>query len=240
VADVRALGMSEGQVRRRLASGALERPQPDVYLVPMWRDRFSALAALLARCPLAVASHRSAAWLWGLLDGDEAPLEVTVPQSTRLRWAGVHRSNDLPATDVTDIEGLATTTITRTLVDVGVVCPYEVVAAAVERALIQRLTTVAEMQALVGPTTGRGRQGAAVLRAVLADRPDRPTPGEELVAAVERAGFGPPRVEFAGDGSIVLHISGAFGISGAFRRSGQPNAPAGRLSVHDGDGADAG
>jgi hypothetical protein len=87
---------------------------------------------------------------------------------------------------------------------------------------------------LVEPSTGRGRQGAAVLRAVLADWPDGPTPCEELVAAVENAGFGRPRLQFGPDGSIVLEISGDF------RRSGQPKAPAGRLSLRDGDGAGPG
>jgi hypothetical protein len=206
----------------------------------MWRDRYSGLAALLARCPAAVASHRSAAWLFGLLDGDEAPLDVTVPQATRLRSDGVHRSNDLALADITDVEGLRTTTVTRTLVDLGAVSPRDVVALAVERALIQGLTSVAELAASLAQSARRGRQGPAVLRAVLADWPHGASPAEELVALIENAGFERPLVRFGGDGSIVLHFSGRSDPFGRWRRSGQPNVPAERLSSRDGDGADAG
>jgi putative AbiEi antitoxin of type IV toxin-antitoxin system/uncharacterized protein DUF559 len=78
------------------------------------------LAAVLACGPGAVLSHRSAASHWGLLRTDQTRIDVTAPRG-RHGAPGIrlHRSRSLDAQDTTNHEGIPTTRIARTLLDIG-------------------------------------------------------------------------------------------------------------------------
>lgn len=68
----------------------------------------------------AAVSHRSAAWLWGLLPLPQAPCDVIVAgNGGRARRPGVrvHRSRSLSPADVTLCRGIPVTTPTRTIAD---------------------------------------------------------------------------------------------------------------------------
>jgi very-short-patch-repair endonuclease len=129
------------------------------------------LAACLAAGPHTVASHRAAAWLWGL-DDAPPPVELTVPAAHCPEVAGavLHRSSDLGEHMRCTRRGVPTTTPARTLLDVGAVVPPHRLAQLVESALISRLVTVAGLRAILDELGGRGRRGTGPLRAYLDKR----------------------------------------------------------------------
>ena len=125
------LGLSMSAVHSRAATGRLHRIHHTVYsLVPkeMLTRNGLYMAAVLACGPGAVLSHRSAAALHGLRDWGHTKIEVTVPKRSRRSHNGiqVHCSTTLTEKDVTVVSGIPTTTIARTLLDLGdVVTPRQ-------------------------------------------------------------------------------------------------------------------
>lgn len=133
---------------------------------------------MLAAGAGAMASHRSAARLWGLLDADV--LEVTVPAERRPRLAGVvlHRSADVADGRPVLRHAVPVTPPRRMLVDLGAVVGAGPVEDILDRALERRLVTVTGVERSLSELGARGRSGAGVLRGVLdrralgAARPD--------------------------------------------------------------------
>jgi len=164
-------GVSIHTVKRWLVKDRLELIHPTVYRMvgaPVsWEQRM--LAAVLAAGKGAVASHRGAARLWGLLDDDV--VEITVPEPRWVRLAGVrvHRSQEIGRRWVSRSGRIPATNPMRVLVDIGSVVSGAVVADMVERALAARLLTVPGLE-VAYKTLGWGRRGAAVLRHVLDQR----------------------------------------------------------------------
>lgn len=157
------------------------------------------MAVVLAAGEEAVASHRSAAWLWGL--ADELVLDVTVPRHRRPRVAGalVHRPDTVEATRHSRRNGIPVTNPLRTLCDLGAVVPVEQVSEATERALAERLVTAAGLRAESARLRAHARRGAAVLQTALDARAllDRPADSvlESRMAALFRR-HGIPRPVF--------------------------------------------
>ncbi|MGY6500943.1 MAG: type IV toxin-antitoxin system AbiEi family antitoxin domain-containing protein [Acidimicrobiales bacterium] len=84
--------------------------------------------------------------------------------------AQVRASSDLHLAGVRQREGLAATSLERTLVDLGSVVPASTVEAAVDRALRTRSTTVERLGEAVRRHARQGRAGVGVLRRVLTER----------------------------------------------------------------------
>jgi len=200
-AQLLGFGLSPGTIQRWLDAGRLEAVHPGVYRLagapPTWEQRVA--AAVLAAGPGALASHRSGARIWAIHDDDS--VEISVPQRrvVRLRGVVVHRSSDLEQAAVSRRRGIAVTNPMRTLVDLGSVLGAAAVEDALDRALEQRLVTVAGVETSLAALARRGRSGAGVLRAVLdgralgRDRPDSLL--EPRMANVLRA-HGLPRPTF--------------------------------------------
>jgi hypothetical protein len=92
------------------------------------------LAAVLACGDRAVLSHVSAAVHWNLLQYDAPRPEVTAPASRRgVPGIRLHRSRSLDAQDTTHHQGIPTTTVDRTLLDIAAQVPER----HLERALAQ-------------------------------------------------------------------------------------------------------
>ena len=109
----------------------------------------------------AVASHRSALWIWGLLDGEQ-PVEVTAPRRSHPVPDGfvLHRPNQLRPIDVTMRRHVPVTNPMRALLDAGARrCRDAVVGECVERALESRLVTVKGLRVILADLGGRGRSG---------------------------------------------------------------------------------
>jgi len=170
-----ASGLNETTVYRRARLGRYVLEHPRVFcfagLPPSWER--SVLAACLAAGPEAVASHRSAARLWRLIDTSEEIVEITVPYARRprLRRVTIHRSTDLRVEQTTVRRRIPVTNPLRTMVDLAAVLPPEKVEDALDAGLRwPALFSVAAVKATLNQLAGRGRSGAGVLRKVLEER----------------------------------------------------------------------
>jgi very-short-patch-repair endonuclease len=130
--------------------------------------------ALLAACfeagHVAVASHRSAAWLWELA-GEPSRHAVTVPRGryAQVSFADVHRSLDYP-TRVSERRGIPVTNPLRTLVDVASVATEDELDDIVDRSLASRLVTLVGILAEIDRVARQGRAGVGPLRRSLRNR----------------------------------------------------------------------
>jgi predicted transcriptional regulator of viral defense system len=134
--QLRALGLGERGVQHRVRAGRLRRLYRGVYAVGhgvLGREgRW--MAAVLACGEGAVLSHRSAASHWGLLSSAASLIDVTAPAGRHgRRGIRLHRSRSLDARDSTSHQGIAITSIARTLLDLAAT----VRADRLERALAQ-------------------------------------------------------------------------------------------------------
>lgn len=170
-----ASGMNRTTLYRRTRLGRYALEHPGVFrfagLPESWEG--SVLAACLAAGQNAVASHRSAARLWGLTDHSDDTIEITVadPRHPRLRKVIVHRATDLRAANTTIRSRIPVTNPLRTMVDLAAALPPDKVEDALDAGLRWPLLfTVAAIEATLNQLAGRGRSGAGVLRQVLEER----------------------------------------------------------------------
>ncbi len=124
-------------------------------------------AALLLGGRGAVLSHRTAAELWGLLEGEQ-PLEVTAPGRWREKEpVRIHRAQlDRSAWQMRD--GFPVTRVLRTIVDLASVLDEATLAIAVNEAAIKGWLGAANLRSIERLMVGR--RGARTLRRVLAAR----------------------------------------------------------------------
>ena len=121
-AQLLEVGLTEGGIDRRLRNGALVRRFQGVYALAPAREDPPALiaAAVLAGGPTAVASHASAAFLWGFVPQFAHPLEISLPTGDRRpRHVTTHRCPSLQPRDITRQHGVPTTTPARTTLDLA-------------------------------------------------------------------------------------------------------------------------
>ena len=162
-----ALGFDEAAVRYRVRAGRLHRVRRGVYAAGHTALTVSGrrLAAVLALGDLALASHITAAAIWGIRQTTYGLIHVTVPGTARDR-AGirVHR-RVLSDEDRAEHDGIPVTSLARTLVDLGDVVPAVQVRNAFVRAEQLRLV---DMRAIDDALARAGRfRGSATLREVL-------------------------------------------------------------------------
>ena len=196
LAQALGLGLSREQIRYRVETGRWIRVRLRVFVLAgspaTWQQ--ATMVACLGGPAGAVASHRSAAALYQLLDAPELP-EITVPARGNGRQEGamVHRSS-VPTPDATSLAEIPVTTAARTLVDCASVLDHEALCELLDDALCQRLCTTAEITEAMGRAgRGPGRAGLASLeRALLPWTPGLPpgSPAEmRLIRLLIRWGF---------------------------------------------------
>lgn len=179
--QARRVGLSEGEIAWRLASGRWRRVRKGVFAIagaPPSREQ-----AILGACLIsegAVASHLTAGWLWGLQVPESSGIHVTTPPGIRLRHEGIvhHRRSPLALADLIRCKGIPVTTPARTLVDTsGLVRPGRL-GSVVDDALRRKLVTLADLRAChFRVDTGPGRRITVALRHVLAERQPGYDPG---------------------------------------------------------------
>jgi very-short-patch-repair endonuclease len=126
-------------------------------------------AAVLAAGPGAMASHRSAAHLWGIDEPDDEMVDLILADRRRhvdLDGVVVHRPTDRLDLVPQRRDNVACTNVLRTLCDLGAVAP-EAVFDAVGRALDQRLASIGALQAAVVRHARPGRAGVPALRSAI-------------------------------------------------------------------------
>jgi predicted transcriptional regulator of viral defense system len=167
--QLEGLGLTENAIDKRTAVGRLHRIHQRVYsLTPgvmTQRGRF--MAAALACGPGAVLSHRSAAYLWGLIDEWHDPIDVTATNRRGRSPDGVaaHRDSSLQSRDTTTLYGIPCTSLARTLLDYAGVVPEWRLRKAVAQAEILQVLHRPTLLALL--RRSRRRRGVARLRLIL-------------------------------------------------------------------------
>jgi very-short-patch-repair endonuclease len=170
-----ACEMSDDALLRATRRGRLVRLHTSVFAVagsPETWER-SLLAACLAGGEGAVASHRAAARIWGLVDDSDDTVEISVPRrrNPRLRGVVLHRSGDLLPEHTTIRRRIPVTNPLRTMVDVAAVLQPEAVEDALDAGLRwPSLFSVKAVRTALDELAGPGRSGAGVLRKVLDER----------------------------------------------------------------------
>lgn len=95
---------------------------------------------------------------------------ITTPRPWRLpRDHTIHRSTDLVAGDITEVEGIPCSVVARCLVDIGVPWGEGVAGKCLDEAVRRKLTTAREVAATLHRVARRGRNGVGPMRAILSD-----------------------------------------------------------------------
>jgi len=164
--------VSSKYITSAIRRGLLERVAPATYRYPAvagsWHQEV--MIAVLAAGPNALASHATAATLHGMLDRPLPRIEIVVPRWRRRHGAiTVHESKDLESSDRVEVEGIPTTSVARTIVDLGASAPW-LVEKALDRALRSRLASLTDVALFVARVARRGRSGVGVIRPHLESR----------------------------------------------------------------------
>ena len=167
-------GLSDAQVSERVRSGTWRKLHARVYgasSAPETPEQ-RLLAATLAAGGEAAASHRSAAWLLGIIDRPPAHPVITVPyrRSIDLVNVDVHRSRDLDFSRVLVRRSIPYTDPLRIMTDLAGELPSDQLTPIVDRALASRLVTTAGLEQEIIRRSKPGRTGPAQLRKVLESR----------------------------------------------------------------------
>lgn len=166
-----AAGVSDRQIDRLLANGrAHSLGRGVIQLAGLPGDPLRPLAAAVLATGGA-ASHRSAASNLTVIEWrpQHPELSVVYGRSAR-RPVIIHRSIDLARSDIQIVNGIATTSAVRTLIDLGAVVKPWIVESALEVALRKQLVTLDDVIARFLQIARRGRRGCGVIRPILEER----------------------------------------------------------------------
>jgi hypothetical protein len=167
--QARGIGISDDAIDRAVAAGRLHRVFRGVYAVghPRIGARGRMRAATLACGDDAVVSHRSAAFLLGLLDRPPVVVDAIAAGGRGRKIDGI-RAHLVPAPrrwETGTVDGIPCTSPARTLVDLAGVVSARTLRSAFERAAAKRILDVTAIEAASMPGA---RRGAAELQALLA------------------------------------------------------------------------
>jgi Transcriptional regulator, AbiEi antitoxin/Protein of unknown function (DUF559) len=196
-AQLLGLGFTAEAIKWRVARGRLHPVRRGVYAVgrPQLTRKGEFMAAVLCCGSKAVLSHFSAAELWGVVEKPRAVIEVSVPLSKDPSGRGllVHRRSVLRPADITEEDGIRTTTAMATLIDIAARLAPRALEAAVNEGDKRDLFTPASLRTHL--ESARPRRGVAPLRKLL-DRHTFLLTDSELerrfIPIVRRAGLPPP------------------------------------------------
>lgn len=224
--EAHALGVSNDGLRRQVSKGTLVPLHPDVFAAPASAAHPLVVvrAAVLAAGEGAMASHRSAAWLWGWVERPW-PVEVTITHRGGARLAGVtvHRSRLCPA--AARRRGVACTDAITTLIDCAATGSERSTDGMLDRALAAGHVALPRLWPAVAAARGRGRRGpprlARCLRrrglvagpkpSVLESRMARLLAASDLPAPKAECRWGPDgeyRLDFAFPGRVAVEVDG--------------------------------
>lgn len=192
VSQARQCGLSRRTTDTLITHGLLRRIDREVLqhvvVARTWQSEL--LRFVLVGGSGAVASHRSAAVLWGIEGFAAGTPEVTVPRGRRLRRTGarVHESTDLDRAGVVRRDGIPTTDLPRTILDLARRTNDKALALAVQWCRRERGLTWTQLAAVLRRHARRGRPGIRRLRRVIAAEAHRDeisdSTFEELVIAL--------------------------------------------------------
>jgi very-short-patch-repair endonuclease len=168
VISIEASGLSRSAWYRAIRSGQLEQLHPGVarlHGTPITPE-LRIMAALLAVGTPALASHRSAAHLWGIERRPGDPVDAIVVGRRRLpalQGVVIHRPSDLERLTPQRRSNIACTNVLRTLLDLGAV-DRAAVPDAVGHAIAHHHVTLPTLETVVVQHAVQGRAGIVALR----------------------------------------------------------------------------
>ncbi len=168
VRQLLALGYTRNAIARAKAAGRLHHVHRGVYAVGhvslTWHSR--CLAAVLASGTEAVASHLSAAWIWGLVTNRAGTFDVTAPTRRRSkpRHLRLHYA-PLAGEDRAVRERIPVTAVPRTLLDLAAILPSARLDRTIQRSEECSLFDLRPIDALLARASGH--PGAGRLRRAL-------------------------------------------------------------------------
>jgi putative AbiEi antitoxin of type IV toxin-antitoxin system len=190
-------GLSERQLHRSIASGAVLVPFRGVYALRGSKPSFErdVLAACLATG--GVASHRCAAYLWKLRKFERPAVEVLVSRGHAPVLPGVvvRRTGRLDVAELTHVGAIPITSRARTLMDLVSVTP-SLVEGALDGVLhkapreLRSIVGVLEQAGMNHP--GRGLLAPLVAARVAGRRPTESELEDDLLAVIRRYGLPEP------------------------------------------------
>ena len=166
-------GLSRDAWYRAIRAGTIEQLHPHVarlHGTPNTPEQ-RIIAAVTAVGAGALASHRSAARLWGIPRPDDDPVDVLLPARRRdvtLDGVVVHRPRDLARLIPQRRFGIRCTNIIRTLLDLGAVDPGAL-HGAVGHAITTNLVSLDALEIAAAEHARPGRSGVVAVRDAIAD-----------------------------------------------------------------------
>jgi very-short-patch-repair endonuclease len=204
VGQIEELGIARRTVTRWAQAGRLHRLHRGVYAVGhtalTWDGR--CLAAVLAR-PDSVASHKTAAWIHGLLRYRPGTIHLTAPTRQRLKRDFVVHYARLEPDDRTVVDAIPVTSPARTVLDLAASEPRRKLDRLLERANEREILDRRRFEALAARAGGHpGR--AKFATALAAYRPEAATLRSDLEKRfrrlVLRAGLPTPQTNVVVEG----------------------------------------
>jgi hypothetical protein len=167
------IGYTRSSASKAHGVGRLRRVHRGVYAVGherlTWEGR--CFAAVLA-CAPSVASHITAARLWGLLRNRPTTIHITAPTKRRSKPGIVAHTSLLPPADLATPGGIPATALPRTLLDLAATSRLERLGRVLERSEELRIFDLVAVDDLLGRTGGHPGHGR--LRRALAIYRDDP------------------------------------------------------------------
>jgi very-short-patch-repair endonuclease/predicted transcriptional regulator of viral defense system len=219
------LGLSPRSVERLAARGRLRRVHRGVYQVgPLAGPWAAEMAAVLAVGRDACTSHESAAWMWRVVPGRDrtSPVDLVVVGGGASARPGIrlHRVACLGRDERAVVDGVPTTSVARTLVDLATRLGRRDLEQAIGRAERERLVRLDDLRALL--RRHPHRRGAAALLSLLDDQAEPAVTDSEaeelflthwrdteLIQPRVNASLGPYRLDFYWPGhGIAIEIDG--------------------------------
>lgn len=190
--DLADAGIGPRQITRWIEVGRLVPAARGVFRIggcpPSTEARV--LASILVHGTGTWASHRTAAWLWGL-EGFGRPglIEVTrlAETSNQRSSAAVHRSTRLPDHHQARVGAVPVTSLSRTLFDLAGQLGPKPLGRAIEAGLRTRSCTIGSLFRVTEELGGRGRRGTVAMRAALEARGRSYVPTESELDVLGRA-----------------------------------------------------
>jgi len=190
--DLERAGLSRWTVARWSRAGLLRDVAHGVYRIGGAPASTEAeiLAAVLVHGEGTWASHRTAAWLWGV-PGLGRPGRVDLTRrheaSNERSAARVHRSTRMADHHHTTLRGIPVTTLARTAFDLGRTLGPGTFDRVVEACLRTRHCTIGSLYRVFEDLAGRGRPGTVAMRRVLEARGIDYVPTESELDLLGRA-----------------------------------------------------
>lgn len=206
------VGVSDQHLSRRTKQGLLKRMGPGVYRItgshPTYETRV--MLAVLIAGPEAAASHRTAAYLHGLMDRP-SQIEVVAPRNGKRKTPFVlHLSTDLRPDHLQTVDSIPTTTGERTAIDIGVPHGLGATARVIDEGRRQGKVDLVKAAGLLHEVARRGRNGVGPARRIIAERLDwdQITDSQledRFLRLIQNAGLPPPLAQ-----NVVTDSNGTF------------------------------